>query len=389
MSIDDSLSVMRRKTGTERPLPEIGAPTAAKILRTALMQAGEEVAALPIIANIPEEKRVTLAPMVEEIAENALVSLLEGPDQSYGLAIVDPQALAALIEVQTTGRVATRPAEPRPPTRTDAIMCADFIDRTLELLEIRASDAEIDLAPVLTGFRYALALPEPRAVSMTLSDIPYRSFSVGLDMGRGAKQGRIEFVFPFDPVGTRNHGTAGVGSHGFTEALAEAVQGAQARLSGTLHRVELPLSRVMELSVGTLVSIPGQALTRVSIEDIEGRPVAQGRLGMQNGQRAIRIGTAQTDGVEAAYPEHALSDQAPTAMSDGAFSIAANDHGGGLPDLAGSSGLDETVEDSSIHGDTFGNPADAGQIGGSGDSSGVDDGKELPNLPDLEDLSSM
>ncbi len=291
--MDDSVSVMRRKAGAGRPLPEIGAPTATRILRTALMQAGDDVAGLSIVANIPEEQRVTLKPLVEGIGDHALMALIEGPKGAQGLVVLDPQAMAALIEVQTTGRVAPRAAIARMPTRTDAIMCADFIDRTLELLEARATEAKIDLAPVVCGYRFAAALPDPRAITMTFADIAYRKFTVGLDLARGAKQGQIDVILPFEVSETGQTGGPGMDPDRFSDALAQVVQDTTARLAGTLHRVDMALSEVAALEIGSQILIPASALTEVAVEDIEGRLVLRGRLGMQNGQRAIRVGSAK------------------------------------------------------------------------------------------------
>lgn len=383
---DGSPSVMRRKAGAGRPLPEIGAPTATRILRSALMQAGEDVAALTIVAGQPEETRVTLDPMVEGIEAQALMCLLEGPQAAYGLAILDPQAMAALIEVQTTGRVRTRPADVRAPTRTDAIMCADFIDRTLELLEQGATDAELDLLPVLAGFRYALALPEPRAISLTLPDIPYRQFSVSLDLGRGAKQGKIDVVLPYDGPG-RGRGGAGLDPQVFTEALGDVVGTTTARLLGTLHRIELPLAEVAALEVGSLVPIPKEALSQVAIEDIDGRTIMRGRLGQQGGNRALRIGVpAGAGAVSIALEPRDM----PAALAAPGGTIPLEDTLGGMPDLADAGHLGDTSDNMTMEDMGEPGPLDL-DLGAHSDGlealSDVTD--DVPDLDDLPDLASL
>ncbi|MEC7762811.1 MAG: FliM/FliN family flagellar motor switch protein [Pseudomonadota bacterium] len=369
MSTDQSPSAMQRKAGAGRPPPEIGAPTAARILRTAIMQAGEDVAALTIVAGQPEEARTTLEPIVEGIAENVLMALIEGPEGRYGLVLVDPDTLAALIEMQTTGRVVARPAVARAPTRTDAIMCADFIDRVLELLETRAVEADIAIAPALAGFRYALALSEPRAIPMTLDDVPYRRFHIPLDLGRGAKQGTLDLILPFDAAPSAQVATATGDPAGFTEALAEAVSRTEAHLRGTLHRMDMTLSEVAALTVGSVIAIPREALGQVAIEDIEGRVVMNGRLGMAGGHRAIRVGTAETGGE--------AGEALQRAPSPAALPVAET-----LGDLPSAP---EPVAELAEIGDL---PAlgDLGDLGG-GDDLG--DLGELPDLPDLGDLGDL
>ncbi|MZR12764.1 hypothetical protein GQE99_06990 [Maritimibacter sp. DP07] len=292
MSTETRPSVIRRKAGAGRPPPEIGAPDAAKILRTVVMQAGEEVAGLAIAAGAPEEDRVTLATVTGEMAEHALMALTEGPGGRYGLVLLDRDVLAALIEVQTTGRVTPRPADARAPTRTDAILCADFIDRVLELLEQRAAEAALEQAPALSGYRYALALAEARAIPLTLEDVPYRRFRMSLDMARGAKQGRLDLILPFDAAPTAGAGAGLADGAGFTRRLGEVVAGAPVRLRAMLHRVEMPIAQVTELRAGSMIPLPAGALDNVTVADLDGRPVAQGRLGMADGNRAVRLGTA-------------------------------------------------------------------------------------------------
>jgi flagellar motor switch protein FliM len=363
---------MQRKAGAGRPPPEIGAPTAARILRTALMQAGEDVAALSIVAGKPDESRTTLDRVVEGIADTMLMALIEGPEGRYGLVLVDPETLAALIEMQTTGRVVARPAVARPPTRTDAIMCADFIDRVLELLEARSQEADIDIAPALGGFRYALALSESRAIPMTLDDVPYRRFHIPLDLGRGAKQGTLDLILPFDAAPSTHAAATTADPAVFTEALAEAVSRTEAHLRGTLYRQDMALSEVAALAVGSIIPIPREALGQVAIEDIEGHIVMHGRLGMSDGHRAIRIGPV--DGGDVA------DDLAPGAVTPASLPAAA-------PTLDLAPGLDPSPEVSELP--DMGDLPDLGDLGGGNASGDPGDLGALPELPDIGDFPDL
>ncbi|GGD44116.1 hypothetical protein GCM10011358_29860 [Sinisalibacter lacisalsi] len=278
---------MRRKAGAGRPPPEIGQVTPEKALRAAVAQAAQDVAALVAVAGRVVEARVTLERAGEALPEQPLLALVEGPGGGFGLVVLDAQAVAALIEMQTTGRVVPRPAEPRAPTRTDAVMCADFIDRVLESLEQRVGEAGLDLAPALTGYRYAMALAEPRAVAMTLDDIAYRSFSVSVDFGHGAKTGQLQILLPQDPPG---RGARALGdAEGFTEALQDRVMAAKAHLVARLARRRITLAELGALQVGSEITLPRAALSEVALEDLEGRVVARGRLGQALGHRALRL----------------------------------------------------------------------------------------------------
>lgn len=278
---------MRRKAGAGRPPPEIGQLTPARALRQAVAQAAQDVAALVAVAGTVEEARTTLGKVVEALPDYPLLGLVEGPGSRFGLVVLDGQMVAALIEMQTTGRVVPRPAPARAPTRTDAIMCADFIDRLLELIELQLREADPAVAAVFSGYRYAMALSETRAIAMTLDDVPYRQLSVPVDLGQGKKSGEITLILPLDPQG--KSAAAGHDKSGFTEALRDRVLDTGARLTTTLARRRMTLAEVAELTVGSVIALPREVLGAVEIEDIAGRVVAHGRLGQVDGHRAVRV----------------------------------------------------------------------------------------------------
>lgn len=286
MSDDNRPSALKRKAGAGRAPPEIGQPSLARILQLALAQAAETTAGLPLVAGPVEERRTTLAAVCDGLSGTALLALLEGPDSRFGLAVLDADTVAALIEMQTTGRVVPRPADTRAPTRTDAMMCADTIDRLFELVEARVVAAALPQAPTLAGYRYALALADARAAAITLADLPYRLLSVPLDLGGGAKSGRIELILPAE---LQAPGRAGAGDTGFADALAAHVLTSGVALAATLCRVEMTLAEVSMLAPGQLIPVPARALGEIAIEDLGGACVGRGRLGQSNGRRAVRI----------------------------------------------------------------------------------------------------
>ncbi len=288
MSDDTDFSAMRRKAGAGRPPPEIGRPTAATALRVAVAQAAEDVAALMALAAAVEETRIVRDRFVAALPKHALLALCDSEDGRFAMVVMDPQALAALIEVQTTGRVVPHKADPRPPTRTDAILSADFINRLLELFTELVAEAELPILPSVKGFRYALPMADGRAVAMTLEDIPYRQFTLTMDLGSGAKEGQVQLLFPHDPPRR-----PAVATEGPIDTVAEAVMDTQAEMNAVLHRLELPLTGVMALEPGALVPVPRTALSQVMLEGVTGAEISHGRLGQIGGHRAVRISEDQ------------------------------------------------------------------------------------------------
>ena len=310
MSETDSPSVIRRKAGHGRGPAEIGRMTPARALRVATSKAAEVAAGLNAAVTTLEERRSSLAALAADLPEPALLILTEGPFGSYGLAALDAQALAALVEMQTTGRVAPRPTEPRPPTRTDAALAADFVDRLLEEFETRTAEAGLDVAQTVAGYRYALALADPKALTMTLEEQPYRLYQLGLDLGDGAKTGRMVLVFPGRPPRPAPPGDGGAQ---WQDALEEVVSEAQITLSAILARHEMPLGAVAGLAPGARIVLPREALGLVRIEGLDGEAVMQGQLGQQAGFRAVRLHAAPPD----AAPAPAMTPPEPDGGPDG------------------------------------------------------------------------
>ncbi len=370
---------MRRKAGAGRPPPEIARVTAAKAVRWAVVQAADDTAGLAATAGLVEEARTTLDPFIEGLPEPALLALLEGPGERFGLVVLDTQVLAALIEMQTTGRVVARPAEPRVPTRTDAIMCADFIDRTLELVDERVREAELEVAPAVTGFRYAIALAEARAIAMSLEDIPYRRFRFDIDLGQGAKSGVMQILLPFDPPGERRKG--GAEAEAFADAMRAQVMETEAVLTATLFRREMTLAQAARLQVGDILTLPRETLTAVSLEALDGKVVARGRLGQQNGHRAVRL-EAENAAANAAHMADAASAAPPFAVDRPAPALPPGDAPALEP--AGLAGLGTGPGGMPDDG-----MPDPGDLGSFGDLGNLGDGADLADLGDLSSLGDL
>ena len=60
-------------------------------------------------------------------------------------------------------------------------------------------------------------------------------------------------------------------------------------LQAVLTRMTVPLASVMALQPGEVLALPSAALDRISFEGIDGRKVAEGRLGQNRGLRALRL----------------------------------------------------------------------------------------------------
>jgi flagellar motor switch protein FliM len=185
-------------------------------------------------------------------------------------------------------------AAARKPTRTDAAMLAPMIDAALIDLEAGlAEEADLTWAG---GWHYASFLEDPRPLGLMLEDVAYRLVTVEVDLSLGARRGRVVLALPAEGRGRKPRSKAAgaisdtvAAERRFAEELAEQVSSAEVRLEAVLTRVSLPLSRVVGLSVGDQLVLNAAALDKISLEGLDGRKMAEGRLGQNRGLRAVRL----------------------------------------------------------------------------------------------------
>ena len=289
-----SEGVIRRKVAAARGDMGEGGPGADRGWRLALARAARDQLKAPLDVTSLAQARVSLAEVLEVPPERALVAVLEGPGEGLGMLALSPEVFQAMVEVLTIGRVAPVASAARKPTRTDAAMLAPMIDAALIDLEAGlAEEADLTWAG---GWRYASFLEDPRPLGLMLEDFAYRLVTVEVDLALGARQGRVVLALPAEGRGRKPRDKAlGAASdtaameRRFAEDMAEQVSHAQVRLDAVLTRLSVPLSRVASLAVGDQLVLSAAALDKISLEGLDGRKMAEGRLGQNRGLRAVRL----------------------------------------------------------------------------------------------------
>ena len=288
--------IIRRKVAAARAEVAAGGPGADRCWRLALARAArDKLKAVLEFRSLALDRR-SLAELMDLPPERSLIAVLDGPAEGLGVIMLDPQVLAGFIEAQTIGKIKSTELAARKATRTDAAMVAGLIDAALRGLEQALAD-EADLVWA-GGFRYASFLDDPRPLGLLLEDTTYRVLKAVVDLGGGARSGEILLALPAEGRGIMPDAKAGAGDaadhgHVFMQALSERVNGAHGGLDAVLARLTLPLNEVMMLTEGALLALPQAGLDRISLEGLDGRRVAEGRLGQNRGMRAIRLNEGQ------------------------------------------------------------------------------------------------
>jgi flagellar motor switch protein FliM len=306
----DVTDVLRRKIDRARlPLSD-GAPGADRAWRLALARAARDAMGLDIDFRKMTVSRASLAEILDLAPQRALVALLDGPRGGLGVLMLAPSVTAALIEMQTLGRLSVQPAPLRKPTRIDAAMVAGVVDRALLGLD----EALLDEADQVwaAGFRYASYLDEVRPLGLLLEEDVYRVLSAEISLGTGegaaVRSGDVILILPALGRGDQPALTAQTDQDSapqFTAALAAQVVQADCRLDAVIGRLTLPIGQILALQPGEVLLLPFAALDAVTVEALDGRRLARARLGQNRGMRALKIQTADVPGKAATRPGEA------------------------------------------------------------------------------------
>ncbi|QCO57308.1 flagellar motor switch protein FliM (plasmid) [Pseudorhodobacter turbinis] len=264
---------------------------AGRSWKLALARAARDAVDLELAVTELRQNRRSLTELLELLPERALIIMLEGPKDGLGLLVLSPEVLSGILEMQMVGKVSSAAALTRRPTRTDAAMVAEMIDRALDGLETELLQSA-DLIWT-SGFRYASFLEDARPLGLLLEDVPYRVLQTDVSLSDGAKTGQILLALPADGKGRQpkllepppNRAAEMV----FGVALGQQVQEANVELVAVLARVKVPLDLTLHLKPGDQLPIGAAALDHIDIEGLDGVRLAGGKLGQNRGMRAVRL----------------------------------------------------------------------------------------------------
>ncbi|WP_226782697.1 FliM/FliN family flagellar motor switch protein [Oceaniglobus trochenteri] len=270
--------------------------------RLALVHGLSETAGLDVVMGNHAVRPVDPPAFADLMEDGDLAILLEGVN-GFGVALLDVQLMAALIEAQTMGRVLGRPATPRRPTPTDGAMMADPLDRVLALFETHGEG--LPGALTCQGMRFATLLTEGRQIMLSLPDEAHILTEITLALGDGKREGRLRLILP-EKLPVRDD-TQGGPDPDWHRGIESNLMAARAQLSAVLTRLHLPIEQVTEWQVGTLVPLTAKSLTQIALTSCTGTILAQGRLGQVAGGKAVMLDGLTHPGESGAPPD----DQGP------------------------------------------------------------------------------
>lgn len=290
--------------GAAPALPRPQPATAPRAATHALARAVEGLYGLPVSPLDVTPAAITLAEMAELLPRPALLSVVEGAGEALGVVAICPSLMTALIEIQTLGRITARPVEPRRPTRSDAMICADFVNALLAGLGEEM--AGIDGFEGFGGFRYASFMDDQRPLLLMLEDHPYRSLRFRLGLGQPpGREGEIFLALPqkrvspalpaptAPPQPAETPAGRAAGADG-GDAVADPrivlnMRAAPVDLVGVLCRRRIRLGALRNLQPGQILPLPRVDLSETRLETRLGQLLAIGKLGEAEGYHAVRL----------------------------------------------------------------------------------------------------
>lgn len=289
-----------------------------------------------------------------------LAFLMETSGGVRGAMFLDPGLLAGIVEVQVSGRVTERAPIERHATRTDAIVVSEVLDAWLATAEATMEEVGLAMNWPAAGFERIAGHLTRREVELLLEPVEFRTVTIALSLGGGAKTGTLTLATPRLDAVHDGH------AHSTATQVRAHLPDLPVTLNAILARIPLDMSRAQALAPDTVLPLPDGCLRKLRIETPAGRLIREGQLGQSEGKRAVRLGggaagTPQTLGMLAAPSAPMPGEAAPPELPDAV----------GLPDLPEPG------------------PVATPDLAPLGDLPPLDDLPDLPDLPELPELPDL
>ena len=335
--------VLRRKLGATRAPKKTGSVSVESLLRKTMPRDAD--AALSMELNVLAFTTTSLdkAELVAGLAENDLIYLVETGNGARGLAILDPGLVTAIIEVQVSGRISDKPPNDRVPTRTDAIVAGEIVDRWLTSAEEVVGAAGLDPAWPMAGFERMPGRLSEREVDLLLEPLEFRMTDIQFSLGGGAKTGQLRLAAPrLVPLLEGKETTRAARVRGHMPNLP-------VEMRAILARLPLGVTHARELKVDDLLPLPDGCLQHVRLETRQERLVREVHLGQLGGKKAVRLIDATSGETQGETTEQTLPKPLQSKPGNDGQNLlpAAPVHadGDGSPDLPELPALDDATCD--------------------------------------------
>jgi flagellar motor switch protein FliM len=305
MTDSTHISILQRMTGQNEQATGNSPVTSSRAVRLALTKAANDTVGLVLTVGGVADQIMPLDDMLDSLDDGLLLIGLTRADQLVGLAALDMELRAAVVEMQTMGRLSAQKPESRAPTGTDKIMCDPLLGAFLSALP--QALAGTTFGGWVDDIQLQDQIDSKRWAGLNLRDCPYRVVRMTTDLGVAEREADIVIALPVITVAQEPDATPPACIN-WSSAFQASISAAPASLNARLHSFKLPISAAQSLSVGQVVPLPGCTVNSVRLLAPDGKTVALAKLGQVGGMRALRI-------EDPLVPELSELDGAPMAPS--------------------------------------------------------------------------
>lgn len=308
MSQPTAANALRRKTSVGQRAREMHGLTPTRALRVALARAAGDLWELPLSVTSVAHSCVEIDALGGEVDGAALMLLLDGPEGFRGAMLVDRPLLMSVTEVQTIGAVTERPPGDRPFTPTDAALFAPLADAMLERMDVTLHGSEEDRAAFdrseaawALGYRFGAMVEDTHNLLLALEGEAFHLLRIDIDIAAGMRKGTMMLCLPDrpPPVVAPQEPTSGTEPGAHAEVLATV----PTKLTATLPKMRMPLSRASALKPGDVLPLDPAAFQNVLLQSADGQSLARCLLGKIGDMRAVRLRPRPGEGPDLVYAE--------------------------------------------------------------------------------------
>ena len=286
MTQDTHVTLLRRKTRVQDNDVVANPLTSSRAVRLALVKAANDTIGLELSVSSVADDVNLLDTMLEELPDDLMLIGLLHDGVLVGFIGVDMQLRAAVLEIQTMGRIGRQPAEIRKVTGADRTLCDPMIACFIANLPQASLGTSIEGWVVDATIGDIIA--DKRAAGLLLVDQSYRVVQMNVDLSGTDRRGMLLIVLPpvTKPVATSSPAETPAD---WQDAFQTVINEAPSTLSAILHRFEVSLSTARGFKVGTVLPLPGCTVSSIRLVAADGYFVGAAKLGQSNGMRAVKL----------------------------------------------------------------------------------------------------
>ena len=255
----------------------------------------------------------TLSSVLDSAPDPGLLIVIDTPEGAKGLLSLDGLMVNALVELMTGASERSVFKRARVPTQIDIALCQEFCIELLSGFSGECAKAAPD--GEFASLTWVDTETEAKKLAFVLENIPMGTVSGQASFQNGLRGGAISLTLPLSIWGGRKKPKPGKKDNLWGSSLMANVMSAPLKLRADLETISLPLEDAMALCVGDVLEISPFSLSDISLVAGNGVEVFTGRLGQDNGKKAISINSADFTETGEIQPSLNTSDMANAAAT--------------------------------------------------------------------------